>query len=121
MTRSHVVSAFKGTPGPWRADAWACHARTSILSDAPTPETIEGLPPIPGPIHVAECSSAGCSDDEANAALIAQAPAMLMALQDILVDLDIVAGEGHKIRDLAPETLEKIDAIFAALRAGGAL
>lgn len=59
----------KHTPGPWVAQAWLCHAKTSVLAIGKT--------------QVAECSGCGATatEEEANARLIAAAPELLELLQ----------------------------------------
>lgn len=104
------MSAFKGTAGPWEHAPIAYNGQISVI--------------ITKDWNVALCCDnlkGGRAEQTANAALIAQAPAMLEALQNVVADLDIVVGEAQKIRDLAPETIDKIDAILAALREGGAI
>lgn len=60
------------TSGKWRAVAYASHAKTSILSDAPLPKEIGGQKVLPGPFVIAECNcSFDSAQDEANAARIA--------------------------------------------------
>lgn len=64
-------NSSKHTPGPWRAEPYDCHAETSILSYAQIPKEVGGLPTVPGPFVIAECSCSFGSDiDEANAARI---------------------------------------------------
>ena len=59
------------TQGPWQAVKWTCHAATTIKA---------------GDVVVAECSGFGRYADEslADARLIAAAPDLLAALQEIV-------------------------------------
>lgn len=60
------------TSGKWRAVAYASHAKTSILSDAPIPKEVGGQKVLRGPFVIAECNcSFDSAQDEANAARIA--------------------------------------------------
>lgn len=71
------------TPGPWRADAWASHAETSILSDAPLPEKVGDQKVLPGPFVIAECNcSLSSAQDEANAARIVECVNALAGIED---------------------------------------
>ncbi len=100
-----TIAPAKHTPGPWVAEQWACHARTTIT----TVTDNDGRRSV-----VAECRR-GLSLDVAlaNARVIAVAPEMLLELKRIA---DGIAG-GFIVRD--PEIVSRStwDAMVAAISA----
>lgn len=105
------MSAFKGTPGPWRAE----------VNDGPIVLTVSGASVL--------YASVGCGERAAaNAVLAAQAPAMLEAM----CDLEVMANTLGYCYDKRPENFAvalrefkdagaKARTILAALREGGAI
>ena len=59
---------MKHTPGPWTAEAWNCHAATTVRA---------------GDVTIAECSGHGrySSESESDARLLALAPELLDCLR----------------------------------------
>lgn len=68
------MSAAVHTPGQWQAVEWSCHRRTTVVVDDEDAVT--------GKRVIAECET------EADARVIAAAPALLKAMQDVLRMLD---------------------------------
>lgn len=74
------------TPGPWAAREWSRHARTTVVVDDPTAG-------VTGVRVIAECET------EADARLIAAAPAMLKALRRAAIALAFAAESSPAMRD----------------------
>lgn len=68
------MTAAKHTPGPWRAEEWSCHARTTVL--------VDDASIITGKRVIAECES------EEDARLIAASPDLLA----VLIELTDIEG-----------------------------
>ena len=76
----------KHTPGPWRADAWNFHSRTTVRAGDET---------------IAECHGHGRDRHqcEADARVIAAAPDLLEALEDALDLIESISPvEGDTVR-----------------------
>lgn len=108
--------AFKGTPGPWEGIE-DFDASNPPQSQGITVWARDPLAKVSGRLHICELGGIS-SEDAANAAAIAQVPAMVEAIKD-LAEILPVAGRLHPRDLLAYQT--QLTAILAALRAGGAL
>jgi hypothetical protein len=75
LAQTEKTKANTPTPGPWEAIEWSCHAATTVVTEH------EGHR-----ILIAECSGGGRSAAESvvDARLIAAAPELLEALEDIV-------------------------------------
>lgn len=99
------------TPGPWRlSDGWA-----PTLSVVDT-QNVYGKPPAGVVAHVVMASQDGLYTEErkANARLIAQAPAMREALQELLMEIGLRMSAGEQVLPHAP-SLVKARALLKAI------
>lgn len=96
--QSKSANETKHTPGPWQANKWAPGYSISAPDSQYT-----------------VCNLSDCNNAEANARLIAAAPDMLEACQQIINDSDMDAIHGAG-RSVTHDAIDKVRAAIAKAR-----